>query len=79
MVSDPHTLLGELIPEDDDTFGYRIVIPKEVKLEIRDKLDYINISERTIYPGFAGICKWMTRRYADLGPRYNKNRDTHED
>ena len=79
VVSDPHTLLGELIPEDDENFGYRIVIPKEVKLEIRDKLDYINISERTIYPGFAGICKWMTRRYADLGPRYNKNHDTHED
>ena len=79
VVSDPHTLLGELIPEDDENFGYRIVIPKEVKLEIRDKLDYINISERTIYPGFAWICKWMTRRYADLGPRYNKNHDTHED
>ena len=49
----------------------RIIIPKEVKLEIRDKLDYINISERMIYPGLSGICKWITRRYANLGPRYN--------
>ena len=56
-------------------FGYncfkRIIIPKEVKLEIRDKLDYINISERMIYPGLSGICKWITRRYANLGPKYN--------
>lgn len=50
----------------------RIVIPHEVKLEIRDKLDYINISERMIYPGLDGICKWITRRYAALGPRYNR-------
>ena len=50
---------------------HRIVIPAEVKLEIRDKLDYINISERMIYPGLDGICKWITRRYAALGPLYN--------
>ena len=52
----------------------RIVIPAGVKLEIRDKLDYINISERMIYPGLDGICKWITRRYSDLGPRYNGKR-----
>ncbi len=52
----------------------RIVIPAEVKLEIRDKLDYINISERMIYPGLDGICKWITRRYSDLGPRYNRQK-----
>ena len=52
----------------------RIIIPKEIKLEIRDKLDYINISERMIYPGLDGIAKWITRRYANLGPTYNKTR-----
>ena len=52
----------------------RIVIPREVKLEIRDKLDYINISERMIYPGLDGISKWITRRYSNLGPKYNANR-----
>ena len=49
----------------------RIIIPAEVKLEIRDKLDYINISERMIYPGLDGICKWIARRYAALGPKYH--------
>ena len=57
----------------------RIIIPAAVKLEIRDKLDYINISERMIYPGLDGICKWITRRYAALGPKYNRARNDSED
>ena len=52
----------------------KLVIPREVKLEIRDKLDYINISERMIYPGLDGVCRWITRRYANLGPKYNPER-----
>ena len=59
------------LPGTADAFR-RIIIPAEVKLEIRDKLDYINISERMIYPGLDGICKWITRRYAALGPKYNR-------
>lgn len=49
----------------------RIIIPRHAKLEIRDKLDYINISERMLYPGLEGICRWIGRRYAPLGPKYN--------
>ena len=48
---------------------------REIKLEIRDKLDYINISERMIYPGLDGICKWITRRYSNLGPVYNRKEE----
>lgn len=71
VVSDPSVSLLDLLP-DDEEICYKIIIPKEVKLEIRDKLDYINISERLIYPGLDGICKWITRRYSNLGPVYNK-------
>ena len=63
---------------DADACFRKIIIPAEVKLEIRDKLDYINISERMIYPGLDGICKWITRRYAALGPRYNGLRQPDE-
>ncbi len=73
VVSDPSILLSELI-EKNRIECQKLIIPKEVKLEIRDKLDYINISERMIYPGLDGVCKWITRRYAALGPRYNHKR-----
>jgi hypothetical protein len=56
----------------------KLIIPKYAKLEIRDKLDYINISERMIYPGLDGICKWITRRYAALGPAYNRRGEGEE-
>ena len=72
LTTDPAVAITEL-PGLSDCFT-RIVIPKEIKLEIRDKLDYINISERMIYPGLDGIAKWITRRYANLGPEYNKTR-----
>lgn len=70
VVSDPSVLLSDILRERHIP-GRRIIIPKEVKLEIRDKLDYINISERMIYPGLDGVCRWITRRYAALGPKYN--------
>lgn len=71
VVSDREVLLAKLM-EEHENLCLKIIIPKEVKLELRDKLDYINISERLIYPGLDGICKWITRRYSDLGPKYNK-------
>ena len=49
-VSDPAVTLLDL-PESE--CFVRLIISKKAKLEIRDKLDYINISERMIYPGLA--------------------------
>ena len=69
LCSDPGVAINHL-PGMEGCFR-RIIIPAEVKLEIRDKLDYINISERMIYPGLDGICKWIARRYAALGPKYH--------
>ena len=69
VCSDPAVSIDQLAPAEN--IFKRIIIPAKVKLEIRDKLDYINISERMIYPGLDGICKWITRRYAALGPKYH--------
>lgn len=73
VVSDPKVLLTQILVTQKIPCR-KIIIPREVKLEIRDKLDYINISERMIYPGLDGVCRWITRRYAALGPKYNGER-----
>ncbi|MGF1531457.1 MAG: FRG domain-containing protein [Puniceicoccaceae bacterium] len=42
----------------------RILIPAQMKWEIRDKLDQSNITERVLYPGLDGVCRWLKRQYS---------------
>ena len=41
----------------------KYVINKSLRWELRDILDQLNINERMIYPGTAGIAQWLARHY----------------
>lgn len=45
----------------ENTIKY--IIDKSLRWELRDILDQLNINERMIHPGTAGIAQWLARHY----------------
>lgn len=62
FMSHAESLLDEWLQDKPDLY-FRIRIPAEMKWEIRDKLDQVNINERVLFPGLDGLSKWLKRHY----------------
>lgn len=61
-VNSPAKGLDALLASNPD-FAKKIVIPAELKWEVRDMLDQTGITERMLYPGLDGLSRWLSRYY----------------
>ncbi len=62
MIADPTVLLDEILAQHPELCK-KVIIPKPLMWEVRDKLDQANINERVMFPGLDGLCKWLKRHY----------------
>ena len=63
FLSDPACSFEEWLYAHPD-LARKIIIPAELKWEIRDKLDQSNITERVLFPGLDGLSMWLKRQYS---------------
>jgi hypothetical protein len=66
VMSNPAAVLDDWLREHQVIFK-KVIIPAELKWEIRDKLDQANITERVLFPGLDGLSTWLRRHYSPRG------------
>jgi hypothetical protein len=62
LMSSPTARLDHWLENHPD-LSHRLVIPQEMKWEVRDKLDQANVTERVLFPGLDGLSRWLKRYY----------------
>jgi len=72
FMNSPHHRIDtwlESAAADSPNLSKKIVIPKSLKWEVRDKLDSSNITERVLFPGLDGLSTWLRRWYSPRNPQ----------
>ena len=67
-MSSPEAALDDWLSGRDDLWR-KVVIPAELKWEVRDKLDQANVTERVLFPGLDGLSRWLRRYYLPRADR----------
>jgi hypothetical protein len=67
LMSSPEARLEDWLQKHPDLVR-KIVIPAELKWEVRDKLDQANVTERVLLPGLDGLSAWLKRYYSPRCP-----------
>jgi hypothetical protein len=68
LMPSPHARLDDWL-ERHPEHARRIVLPAELKWEVRDKLDQANVTERVLFPGLDGLATWLKRYFSPRHPR----------
>jgi FRG domain len=67
VLSDPTARFDAWLDRHPDVMARRVVIPADLKWEVRDRLDMAGVNERTLFPGLDGLSRWLARYYAPRG------------
>jgi hypothetical protein len=63
LMSSASAALDDWLKDHPEVYR-RIIIPAELKWEVRDRLDQANITERVLFPGLDGLSRWLKRYYS---------------
>jgi FRG domain len=67
LMSSPTERFDHWLDDKPAEIARKIVIPAQLRLEVRDKLDQANVTERVLFPGLDGLTRWLTRYYTPSG------------
>ncbi|RJP78264.1 MAG: FRG domain-containing protein [Candidatus Zixiibacteriota bacterium] len=66
VITNPRLALEDILARHPQA-ERRVIVPAELKWEVRDKLDQAGINERVLFPGLDGLCRWLKRHYTERG------------